>query len=182
MPVFRHAQLHGTRRRGRRAPWLRPAYAGLGLCDPRTLDVHHGAAVRFSYAPRALKAADLRGLHGHGRDAGVSHLADKALGLALRRTPVVIALAIKLIDPDHAGEHVHTRFPDFVEQGVGIPARRLHKRLKRVPGFGALRDVACDLGFLRMQERLELPGAAGLLLCAAGHAALWGCPWGAGAR
>src|SRR6266699_6528295 len=102
----------------------------------------------------AAQAADLRSLHSHERGAGVPHLADKALRLALRGAPVVIALAVILIDPDHTREHVHTRFPDGAQQGVGIPTRRLHQRLELVPGLGSFLDVARDLGLLCAQEGL----------------------------
>src|SRR6266851_6872484 len=70
----------------------------------------------------AAQAAGLRGLHGSLLRAGLPHLADKALGLALRGAPVGIALAVILVDPEHPREHVHTRVPDGAQEGVMIPA------------------------------------------------------------
>ena len=85
----------------------------------------------------AAQAAGLRG-DGHSRSAGLPYLADKALGLALRGAPGVLALAVIVVDPEHAREHVHTRFPDGAQQGVMMGARRLHEPLELVPRLGAL--------------------------------------------
>src|SRR6266568_6763478 len=104
----------------------------------------------------AAEAAGLQGLHRHRLSAGLPQLADKALRLALCGAPVVIALAVILIDPDHTWEHVHTRFPDGAQEGVMIPARRLHERFKLVPGICSFLDVMCNLSLLRLQECLEL--------------------------
>src|SRR6266852_3293903 len=93
-----------------------PGQAGRSVrlcpCGHGTLNARHRAAVRHPGSLVGCEAAGLRCLHGHSRSAGLSHLADKALRLALRGTPVVTALAVIVVDPDHAWEHVYTRFPD----------------------------------------------------------------------
>src|SRR6266567_9276337 len=122
----------------------------------------------------AAAAAGLRDLHGHERGAGLPQLADKALRLALRGAPVGIALAVILVDPDQPREHVHTRFPDGAQEGVMIPARRLHERCKLVPGIRSFLDVVGNLRLLRLQECLELLVQLGFVFPQLGVLRFWG--------
>src|SRR6266699_1612358 len=104
----------------------------------------------------AAEAAGLQGLHRHRLSAGLPQLADKALRLAFCGAPLGIALAVILINPEHARKHIHTRFPDFGAEAVGIPARRLYERFQLVPRSGALLHTAGDRDLLGLQECLEL--------------------------
>src|SRR5436189_15806 len=71
-------------------------------------------------------------------------------------------------------EHVHTRFPDGAQEGVMIPARRLHERCKLVPGIRSFLDVMCNLSLLRLQECLELLVQLGFVFPQLGVLRFWG--------
>ena len=124
--------------------------------------------------------------HAYGAATGVARACRtwrrkrRASSFALRQ--LVITLALKVVDPDHARQHVHTRFPHCTPQRVAIPIDRLDQHRELVPRRGVALDVTRDLGFLRGQERLRAPAAAGFSRAVAGLCARAGRQPGARRR
>gem|GEM_PF-6726239 len=104
LPQLCRVQLHNAlRHRGRRRL--------LAGHQPRTQLAHErqprfrrqrGARRRHGFQQGTAQPARLRSLHGHRRGVGLPHLAKKASGVELRSPPLVIALALKVVDPEHA--------------------------------------------------------------------------------